>query len=1300
MFGKISFKTQVELVSLKLDFVDGAHARDLDDEESPASLHSTTLSWPAAEPRDQVLARVREALEAPSLWQEFARLTLHTAEAPSPRRLVHASSFHSERVRADLTVQRDKLVLHSVEVGAPASAPEVATLSAALRALPLASLGSLRWRGPGAAALWADQDVLRALGARLTRLDLAGSALGALPASVGALRELRTLDLTGCGLKLLPPALGSLTALRSLHADGNDISLIPGELARCASLRTLSLEGNRLTHVPLNFAALRQLRTLSLLGNPLEVLPEIGPCAALTSLSVANLRVTSSLDGSDLSVQLLPLSGQGYGLWGESRRAADRLRPIFELMLRRSAGHHPILSRSLRHLAASDPKHRTQMVAQEGALQQLLLMALSDSEQVACETCATLALLASHGPELAEAVAARDVSPVLGLLRSAASPAVTLAALRVLCALALTSTAAGARVAGEEVLDALEGLCTRPGVETGVLAAALEAVGNLCFGERVRAALRRRRRLMDAVDGLAGEAGGAGGGPVRAAAIRVLAILGENATVQRAVGRAPMQGRGVRILSMDGGGMKGMATVRMLRELEARTGRRVHELFDLIVGTSTGGLLAVALALRRMTLDECEAIYKVLGQRVFSRGGAQDREEGWMDSFYRNFHSRTQHVRAVVVGYKHDSAMYEELLKDYCDLSAFPEVLGKSMIDSAPLDCPRVALVATLASVMPATPFVFRNYEVGPELRGRMQELAAHGGSSRHAIWQAARASSAATYYLDGFECGAERFQDGAVTINNPALVALQEAQLLWPGTPLEVLVSIGTGSVPCVPRPAAVSSFMETGNILIESATDVERVAETLAATAHLIPGLQYFRFSPMDARCQMALDEIRQEEWAKLEAATEECIQNSGQQLDSAAAALMKGIGMETKNDQGDPNRGSSSLRHLRLDQGARIVVLHAPELGARKAELTAPLPTANLTVLCTDSFFASPPPLSDGAEAPGPRTSAASGPTHDGEPTRQEGAQESDQEENGQEPESPLNPPPTASTSKDPPAATQGTSQGAGGGLSEYLTSWFSPSKGGAGNADAARAEGGAGDSGGPAPSFLPQSARSRKRARRAVLHPGAASGAALSLAPLAAAVAAALPPGRTAAVVLDLPVSSAGDLVLSWRSELHAVLGGSPAEAEWEARCGRPLAALFSPSPACTLPGGDQRLSLLSQHAQVVGGGRSVELRLLEHVSPGRSLSTAEVGEGALAASLAGSVVFLTRTANPAWVAALLRGGTAAAVVAPAGEKSLTVQDLESVWPLLVAGQPLLPVLQRHGGLHLFTLGTDDKVQRHT
>jgi len=112
------------------------------------------------------------------------------------------------------------------------------------------------------------------------------------------------------------------------------------------------------------------------------------------------------------------------------------------------------------------------------------------------------------------------------------------------------------------------------------------------------------------------------------------------------------------VLAMDGGGMKGMATVRLLRALEERTGRQIHDLFDLIVGTSTGGLLAVAIGLRKFTLDECDAIYKVLGQRVFSRPTTSKEAaaaESWYDTLYRSLHSRTQHVRAVVVGYKHDA---------------------------------------------------------------------------------------------------------------------------------------------------------------------------------------------------------------------------------------------------------------------------------------------------------------------------------------------------------------------------------------------------------------------------------------------------------------------------------------------------------------------------------------------------------------------------------------------------------------------------------------------------------------------
>ena len=157
---------------------------------------------------------------------------------------------------------------------------------------------------------------------------------------------------------------------------------------------------------------------------------------------------------------------------------------------------------------------------------------------------------------------------------------------------------------------------------------------------------------------------------VRMAATRMLAVLGEGEAVRRAVGRPPLAGRGVRVLSMDGGGMKvggrfrgirvcirvyfwfqtvthllecrrrtgpqasccpdcwpaqvrqadpvsvlrcaaqGIAMIRLLRQLEQRTGRRIHELFDLVAGTSTGGILAVALALKHFTLEECEDIYR------------------------------------------------------------------------------------------------------------------------------------------------------------------------------------------------------------------------------------------------------------------------------------------------------------------------------------------------------------------------------------------------------------------------------------------------------------------------------------------------------------------------------------------------------------------------------------------------------------------------------------------------------------------------------------------------------------------
>lgn len=52
---------------------------------------------------------------------------------------------------------------------------------------------------------------------------------------------------------------------------------------------------------------------------------------------------------------------------------------------------------------------------------------------------------------------------------------------------------------------------------------------------------------------------------------------------------------GSRILFLDGGGVRGLIQIEILEQLERETGRKVTELFDWIVGTSTGGIVALAL---------------------------------------------------------------------------------------------------------------------------------------------------------------------------------------------------------------------------------------------------------------------------------------------------------------------------------------------------------------------------------------------------------------------------------------------------------------------------------------------------------------------------------------------------------------------------------------------------------------------------------------------------------------------------------------------------------------------------------
>ena len=81
----------------------------------------------------------------------------------------------------------------------------------------------------------------------------------------------------------------------------------------------------------------------------------------------------------------------------------------------------------------------------------------------------------------------------------------------------------------------------------------------------------------------------------------------------------------MRVLAIDGGGIRGVIPAIVLADLEQRTGRRTAELFDLIAGTSTGGILACGLTRRgegdgpAFSAADLIGLYESEGPEIFHR---------------------------------------------------------------------------------------------------------------------------------------------------------------------------------------------------------------------------------------------------------------------------------------------------------------------------------------------------------------------------------------------------------------------------------------------------------------------------------------------------------------------------------------------------------------------------------------------------------------------------------------------------------------------------------------------------------
>ncbi|OTF73151.1 hypothetical protein BLA29_012230, partial [Euroglyphus maynei] len=78
------------------------------------------------------------------------------------------------------------------------------------------------------------------------------------------------------------------------------------------------------------------------------------------------------------------------------------------------------------------------------------------------------------------------------------------------------------------------------------------------------------------------------------------------------------QRKKIKLLSMDGGGIRGLILIQILCHLELVTNKRIVDLFDWVAGTSTGGILALLLA-SGYSANQCRNIYFLLKDKLFIR---------------------------------------------------------------------------------------------------------------------------------------------------------------------------------------------------------------------------------------------------------------------------------------------------------------------------------------------------------------------------------------------------------------------------------------------------------------------------------------------------------------------------------------------------------------------------------------------------------------------------------------------------------------------------------------------------------
>lgn len=304
--------------------------------------------------------------------------------------------------------------------------------------------------------------------------------------------------------------------------------------------------------------------------------------------------------------------------------------------------------------------------------------------------------------------------------------------------------------------------------------------------------------------------------------------------------RDTTKGPPLRVLSLDGGGVRGYSMLIIIQELMHRTfveteGRapRRHEIpkpcdhFDLIVGTGTGGLIAIMLGRLRLDLETCKELYVRLTRIVF------ETDKTIAGIPYRSTLFKASKLEEAIRSCVREHTIFEKEGNDGAEPELFNPLSSASYSNSShhPRRHLSNASTVSFSNRSPTTQINrptssssrygdpnARLYDAR-ENRTKTAVTAVYKGSPRGAppamlrsydsrkelppefdckIWQAGRATCAIGLAFKPIQIGQSVFHDDGVGNFNPAPEALDEAVISeWPGREVGVFVSVGTGKRP-----------------------------------------------------------------------------------------------------------------------------------------------------------------------------------------------------------------------------------------------------------------------------------------------------------------------------------------------------------------------------------------------------------------------------------------------------------------------------------------------------------------------